>query len=191
MKSFFMKSIILVFFMVLNGFIIAQQNKRFCFAIAANISNPHQLFEGQNNITTFNTIKPWGNIYGAIIYRNKYQLSLGNELNETSTGYYTNDLFLNARFYFLRDTIKIKPYFETGLVLNTFGFNEFTVINKYSYQFSIGFICNLSKGVLFDFGISQQFREVELTSKASWNKDIQNIVIERFMVKTGLIFKIL
>lgn len=171
--------------------IIAQKNKKLEFLIGANISNPHQLFEGEEAINHLGR-KAWGNIYGALLYKNKYQLSIGNELNEyTYSSYYNNDLFLNFRYYFLKDTSVIKPYLESGIVIKTFGQSPFIITSQQSYHFSVGLILKISNNVSFDFGISQQYRQIEAYDTPSWSDDKITLTSNRFMVKTGLIFKII
>jgi hypothetical protein len=170
----------------------AQKNSEFSFTIGANISNPHQLFEGEEAINHISDRKAWGNIYGAILYKNKYQLSLGNELNEyTYSSNYNNDLFLNIRYYFLKDTAQFKPYLESGLVLKTFGQSPYIVTSQQSFHFNLGFIIKFSNNVSFDFGIGQQFRQMELYDTPTWSNDKISLTVDRFMVKTGLIFNVL
>ncbi len=170
----------------------AQKNSNISFVIGANISNPHQLFEGEEAINHISDRKAWGNIYGALLYKNRYQLSIGNELNEyTYSSNYNNDLFLNLRYYFLKDTIVIKPYLEAGLVLKTFGESPYIVSSQQSYHVNLGFIFKISTNVAFDFGIGQQFRQMELYDTATWSNDRITLTVDRFMVKTGLIFKVL
>lgn len=192
MGNKFTKTIIMTIIYSFFSDIHAQNNSKFNFVIGANICNPHQLFEGQNNITTFGSIKPWGNIYGGLVFKKKYQLIIGNELNDYSSGTnYFNDLFVNLRYVFLRDTSKIRPYFETGFIINTFGFSTFTVNNQQSYHLNAGVLFNLNKIIIFDFGISQQYREIEYNSNVSWSNDKKSLLVDRFMVRTGLIFKVL
>ena len=190
-----MNKYILIFlsvFITKYNYLFSQENKKILFLIGANISNPHQLFEGAT--TTLNTrgLKPYGNIFGALLFKNKYQLSIGNELNEYSDlSKYNNDLYLNIRYYFLKDGANFKPYFETGLVLKTFGESPYIVSSQQSYHFNIGFIYKISNHINFDFGLSQQFRQIELYDVASWSDDTISLTIDRFMVRTGLIFKVL
>jgi hypothetical protein len=190
-----MKKYIILLILFINCFkfnIQAQNNPRLHFLIGANISNPHQLFEGAINVYGSRSLKPFGNVYGALIYKNKYQLSLGNELNEYSDlSNFNTDLFLNFRYYFLKDSAIFKPYIETGLVLKTYGESPYIVKNQQSYHFNLGFVYKLSPLVNFDFGISQQFRKMELYDVATWSDDEITLTIDRFMIRTGLIFKVL
>jgi hypothetical protein len=101
MKKYILLMLLLIICFKFN--IKGQNNSRLHFLFGANVSNPHQLFEGATNVYGSRSLKPYGNIYGALIYKNKYQLSLGSELNEyTSGSKYNNDLFLNFRYFFLK-----------------------------------------------------------------------------------------
>lgn len=188
------KLVILIVLIIITNIktAIAQNNKKLSFLIGANISNPHQLFEGANASTDVKSLKAWGNIYGALVYKNKFQLSLGNELNEfTSTSNFNNDLYLNLRYILLKESLKCKPYLETGLILNTYGESPYVVSSQKSFQFNLGFIYKINSTINLDFGISQQFRKMELYDSVLWNDDEITLTIDRFMIRTGLIFKVL
>jgi hypothetical protein len=188
------KLVVLIFLIIILNIriVIAQKNNKLSFVIGANINNPTQIFEGSNSPTDIKSLKAWGNIYGALVYKNKYQLSIGNELNEfTSTSNFNNDLYLNIRYSFLKDSLKFHPYFETGLILNTYGESPYVVKSQQSYHFNLGFTYKISNYVKFDFGISQQFRKMELYDAALWNDDEISLTIDRFMIRTGLIFRVL
>jgi hypothetical protein len=65
------------------------------------------------------------------------------------------------------------------------------VKSQQSYHFNLGFTYKISNYVKFDFGISQQFRKMELYDAALWNDDEISLTIDRFMIRTGLIFRVL
>jgi len=48
----------------------------------------------------------------------------------------------------------------------------------------------LNKIVSLDLSFGMQHRELELESKAAWIGEKKNITLDRFMFKTGLLFKV-
>ncbi|MCX6185611.1 MAG: hypothetical protein NTU43_01265 [Bacteroidetes bacterium] len=77
----------------------AQQKSNFSFLLGANINNPHQLIENTNNPNDIKEAKAFGSIYLGIIYKNKIQFMLCNEIIESSVKFRNcNDVFLGSRW---------------------------------------------------------------------------------------------
>lgn len=169
----------------------AQNNSMFNFIIGANLTNPNQLIEGSETIDDFKLTKPYGNMYAAISYKNKYILGFGKELNEyTLESKYPKDFYVFAKYILLKDSTKFKPYLEIGYVLNTYGSDRYNYKSQNSYMYGIGIIYNINKIINLDLNMGIQHRDMELEDKAYWSNNKTNISLDRFIFKTGLVFKI-
>jgi hypothetical protein len=173
------------------------QKRKLNLLIGANINNPHQLIEGTKSQTDYSSFRDgnqnsYGNIFLGILYKNKWQLSLSQELNEKNIiGNSNIDYILNARYYFLNDSFYFNPYAEIGTIIATNAGGE--IKNQKSIQFSAGFIYKINPIISFDFGLSLLTREYNISGTQfarppfTFNNDV---TYNRFMMKTGLIFKI-
>lgn len=192
MKSPFLKTLLLVY-ICLTSFNIskAQNNSSFNILIGANISNPNQLFEGNSSPSDFNNdLKSWGNLHISVMYKNRFQLGFGQELNEYSlVSKYPKDFYIFGRFYFLKDTAKVKPYIEANYILNTYGGSIYKIKDQLSFGYGVGIIYKLNKIVSLDIGLGMQYRDIELEKDISANSSTK-IEINRLMFKTGLLFKV-
>lgn len=170
----------------------AQNISKFNLLIGANISNPNQLIEGSESIDDYKMIKPFGNMFACLSYKNKYMIGVGKELNEyTFYSKYPKDFYVFIRVVFLKDTLKLRPYCELSYILNTYGNNGDYYKNQNSYSYGIGFIYKINRIIDLDLNAGMLHREIELESKSVWVGEKKSINADRFMIRTGLIFKIL
>lgn len=184
--------VILTILLVLSLKTTAQNNSKFGLIVGANVCNPNQLIEGSETIDDFKQVKPYGNMFVAISYKNRYVIGFGKELNEyTFYSRYPKDFYGFVRLVLLKDTARFKPYIEFGYILNTYGNDRFNYKSQNSYMYGIGVIYKLNKIISLDLGLGMQHREMDLESRLSWDKDQTKITLDRFMFKTGLIFKVL
>ncbi len=178
---------------VLNNNLNAQQKSNFSFHIGTNINNPHQLIENTNSTYDVNEQKAMGSLFGAIGYKSKFLLILNNEISQTNVKFGSNnDLFLNGRIYLLKKLINLKPFIETGFLINTYGDNNLRIENLFGFIVSNGIIFKLNKYVYLDFSINYVYKEYKFENLnfPQKNLDIET-KIDRFNLKTGLIFNLL
>lgn len=191
----------LIFYMVfiigLNVVANAQQKSNFSLLLGANINNPHQLLENSNNpndvIGLYNTQKPFGNMWVGITYKNKIQIGLENEI-PVSNGKLrinNNDTYLTSRYYFLKK--KIQPYVNGAILINSYGDNTVTIKNLSGYQYGFGLIIKINKIVYFDLTLNNTTKKIDYIDRLNPTLPVNmiNLSIDRFMIRTGLIFKVL
>jgi hypothetical protein len=168
----------------------AQEDKKFNLYIGANICNPHQLIEGSSNFTDINSLKAFGNITLGVSYKNKIQINVSNELNEfNGYNYLINDFNLNLRYFILKEKL-ITPYIELGTLLGSVGSSTSNVINQKSICYELGLIGKINNIVSYNFSVNYQLREINITVGSLSTGNKEEINIDRFMVRTGLIFKL-
>lgn len=192
MKNILTKLIItLLFISSINNSISAQHKSNFSFLVGANINNPHLLFENSNNPSDVYAEKAFGNLYLSVLYKNRAQLMIINEITESNTRYtYNNDVFLGTRFYLLKDTVKLKPYVEAGTILNSYGDKTIELKSVFGVFYGAGLTYKLNKYVYFELGLNYQIKEIVYNDNI-WPPAYSPFQInsERYMIKTGLIFK--
>jgi hypothetical protein len=174
-----------------------QQKSNFSLLLGANINNPHQLIENSNNpndvIGVYNTQKPFGNLWIGISFKNKIQIGLENEI-PVSNGKLrinNNDTYLSCRYYFLKN--KIQPYVNGAILINSYGDNTVTIKNLSGYQYGLGLIIKINKIVYFDLALNNTNKKIDYIDRLNPTlpENIINLSIDRFMIRTGLIFKVL
>jgi len=173
----------------------AQQKSNFSLCFGANINNPHQLLENSNNPNDVNTInnnqKAVGNMWVGLCYKNLFQIGINNELNGTSFTNTNADLYITSRVYLLNENFKIKPYLETGILINSYGNISILREGLLGYLVGTGFTVKLNKTVKLDLGLGYTYKEFKYQILARPTDLPTEITIDRFMIRTGLIFKIL
>ncbi len=192
MKNIILKYLFtLLLILIMNSKISAQQQSNFSFLVGANINNPHQLIENSNNPNDVYAEKAFGNLYAAVSYKNRIQLMLSNEIIETNVRYRnSNDVFIGTRIYFLKDTVKLKPYIEAGTIVNSYTDKSIELKSFFGVFYGAGLTYKINKYVFFDLGINYQIKEIvykDNTWPASFSPFQMNT--ERYLIKTGLIFK--
>ncbi len=169
----------------------AQQKSNFSFLIGANINNPHQLLENTNNTNDVNEQKAMGSVFVAIAYKNKIQLMLGNEIAESPiNNNLNNDVYLSLRAYFLKEDQKLRPYAEVGYLINSYGDNSIKKESLLGFILATGMVYKLNKFVSFDLGISYNYKTYKYEVRARPSELPIEIIADRFMAKTGVIFKV-
>lgn len=183
---------LMVFILLFTLKINAQNNNKWSLLVGGNVCNPNQLIEGSETEGDFNMLKPYGNMFAALCYKNKFALGFGKELNEhTFLSAYPKDFYIFSRCTLLKDSLKLRPYIEIGYTLNTYGSDRYYYKSQNSYNYGIGLVYKLNSIISLDLHIGMQHRELKLENKADWNNDKTDLTIDRFMIKTGLIFKVL
>ena len=185
-----------------TGFVIglypianAQQKSNFSLLLGANINNPHQLLENSNNPNDVNTInntqKAYGNMWAGLSYRNTIQLSLSNELNISSFNITNADLFINGRVYLAKEKHKIKPYVEGGSLINNYG--DVSILNEslFGYIIGLGVIYKINKIISLELSTNYISKDYKYNILARPTDLPVEVDIDRIIVKTGLIFKVL
>jgi hypothetical protein len=186
------------FFCLLIGFNTltqGQQKSNFSLLLGANINNPHQLIENSNNpndvIGVYNTQKPVGSIWIGIAYKNSFQISLNNELNNTFFNDANSDISLLLRGYILKSNKKIKPYLETGILIKNYGNVSLIKESLFGYLIGTGLTIKLNRLVNLDLGFNYVYKEYKYNIIARPTDLPVEVNIDRFMIKTGLIFRVL
>jgi hypothetical protein len=149
--------------------------------------------ENANNPNDVNEQKSLGSIFASLSYKNRIQLMIINEIPETSAKFRmnNNDLYLSSRIYFLKQSLKLKPYLEIGTIINSYGDNTRAIESLFGGFLGAGMVYKLNNYVLFDLGVNYGYKEVKYKDKLV-PPDFPSVelIIDRFMFKTGLIFKI-
>lgn len=173
----------------------AQQKSNFSLCFGANINNPHQLLENSNNPNDVNTInnnqKAYGNMWAGLSYRNTIQLSLSNELNIASFNITNADLFVIGRIYLAKDKHKIKPYLEVGSLINNYGDVSILKESLFGYVIGIGVIYKINKKISLELSTNYFNKDYKYNILARPTDLPVEVSIDRIIVKTGLIFKVL
>jgi len=185
-----------------TGFVIglypianAQQKSNFSLLLGANINNPHQLLENSNNPNDVNTInntqKAYGNMWAGLSYRNTIQLSLSNELNISSFNITNADLFITSRVYLAKEKHKIKPYVEGGSLINNYGDVSILKESLFGYVIGLGVIYKINKIISLELSTNYINKDYKYNIIARPTDLPVEVSVDRIIVKTGLIFKVL
>jgi hypothetical protein len=173
----------------------AQQKSNFSLLLGANINNPHQLLENSNNPNDVNTInntqKAYGNMWAGLSYRNTIQLSLSNELNISSFNITNADLFITGRVYLAKEKHKIKPYVEGGSLINNYGDVSILKESLFGYVIGLGVIYKINKIISLELSTNYISKDYKYNILARPTDLPVEVDIDRIIVKTGLIFKVL